>query len=118
MIDHLTLTLQTLLRDHENAGVIICCDRNDLPIDAVISADPSLRQIVRVPTRDQNILDVIYTNLGPFYNDPVTVPSLCPDITDDGAPSDHLGVECVPNKTGFQPTSNKVYKFILGETYV
>ena len=113
LVDHITVTLQTLLTDHENAGVIICCDRNDLPIDAILSADSALRQIVHEPTHGQNTLDVIYTNLGPYYNDPITIPSLSPDVEGNGVPSDHLGVECIPNQTlGSQPTRNKQFKLI------
>ena len=63
LVDHLTLTLQSLLNVHPGAGIIISGDRNDLSIPSLLSIDPSLRQIVQHGTRGQKILDVIITNL-------------------------------------------------------
>ena len=44
LIDHLTVTLQSLLKTHPNAGVIISGDRNSIEISTLLSIDPSLRQ--------------------------------------------------------------------------
>ena len=63
LVDHLTLTLQSLLSIHPGAGVIISGDRNDLSIPTLLSIDPSLRQTVQHGTRGDKILDVIITNL-------------------------------------------------------
>ena len=43
LIEHMTLTLQSLLNDFPNAGILISGDRNDLGIDRLLSVEPSLR---------------------------------------------------------------------------
>ena len=92
LVDHLTVTLQSLLKIHSGAGVIISGDRNSIEIPALLSIDPALRQIVKVPTRGLRILDVIITNLARYYNDPIMIPPINPNNTGFGAPSDHMGV--------------------------
>ena len=42
LIDHLTVTLQSLLAVHVNAGVIISGDRNSIDISTLLSIDPSV----------------------------------------------------------------------------
>ena len=42
LIDHMTLTLQSLLTTFPNAGILISGDRNDLGIDRLLTIDPSL----------------------------------------------------------------------------
>ena len=96
LVDHLTITLQSLLNIHPAAGVIISGDRNDLNISTLLSIDPSLRQTVQHNTRGQQILDVIVTNLSRYYDQPVIVPPLQPDQPGRGAPSDHHGVVATP----------------------
>ena len=96
LVDHLTLTLQSLLSIHPGAGVIISGDRNDLSIPTLLSIDPSLRQTVQHGTRGDKILDVIITNLCRYYDQPVIVPPLQPDQPGRGAPSDHHGVVATP----------------------
>ena len=97
LIDHLTVTLQSLLTIHENAGVIICGDRNSIDISSLLSIDPSLRQTVMHPTRGQKILDVICTNLARYFNEPEIIPAITPDRVGYGVPSDHSGVIATPN---------------------
>ena len=96
MIDHLTVTLQSLLKTYPDAGVIISGDRNSMEISSLLSIDPTLRQIVTQPTRGRNILDVIITNLARYYQEPAIVPPLAPDKPGHGVPSDHSGVYVVP----------------------
>ena len=76
LIDHLTLTLQSLRSDFPTAGVIISGDRNDLSIERLKSIDPSLKQIVTKATRgSKNILTVVLTDLQTYYEDPI---NCCP----------------------------------------
>ena len=103
LIDHLTLTLQSLLNTHTNAGVIICGDRNSIDISTLLSIDPSLRQTVTRPTRGFKILDVIVTNLARYFNEPTIIPPIIPDRPGHGVPSDHSGVEATPNTNQGQP---------------
>ena len=113
LIDHLTVTLQSLLAIHCGAGVIISGDRNSIEIPALLSIDPALRQLVKVPTRGLKILDVILTDLARYYNDPIIIPPIIPDNPGVGVPSDHMGVFAAPNTSSFHVTSRtKVTKFI------
>ena len=102
LVDHLTVTLHSLLKIHSGAGVIISGDRNSIEIPTLLSIDPTLRQIVKVPTRGLRILDVIITNLARYYNDPITVPPILPDNPGFGAPSDHMGVLLHPTLVHFK----------------
>ena len=113
MIDHLTVTLQSLLNLHPNAGVIISGDRNSIEISSLLSIDPSLRQTVRQATRGLNLIDVIVTNLARYFNEPVIIPPIVPDRPGHGVPSDHSGVEATPNTSQGQPARrNKIKKKI------
>ena len=112
LIDHLTVTLQSLLTIHSNAGVIISGDRNSIEIPTLLSIDPSLRQTVLQSTRGTKTLDVIVTNLARYFNEPEIVPPIQPDRPGHGVPSDHSGVFATPN-TSLQPaTRTKVRKII------
>ena len=96
LVDHIAQTVQSLMNIHNNPGIIISGDCNDMDLSSLISIDPSLRQIVLKPTRGQKILDVIVTNLGPFYQEPCIIPAILPDNSGHGAPSDHYGVCATP----------------------
>ena len=108
LIDHLTVTLQSLLNTHPNAGVIISGDRNSIEISSLLSIDPSLRQTVRQATRGLNTLDVIVTNLSRYFNEPIIIPPIVPDRPGHGVPSDHSGVSATPNTSQGQPTTRNI----------
>ena len=113
LIDHITETLQSLLKIHNNPGIIISGDKNDMNISSILSIEPSLRQIVLKPTRGQNILDIIVTNLSSYYQEPCIIPPIHPDVSGHGVPSDHQGVMAVPLKS--QQTTEartKLIKFV------
>ena len=113
LIDHITTTLQSLLNIHNNPGIIISGDRNDIDISSLLSIDPSLRQLVRLPTRGLKILDVIVSNLASFLNEPEIILPILPDRPGHGAPSDHCGVFVTPKTNQHnQVKSNKVKKKI------
>ena len=50
LVDHITVTLQSLMNIHSSAGIIISGDRNDIKMSVFASIDPSLRQIVETNT--------------------------------------------------------------------
>ena len=113
LVDHLTVTLQSLLNIHPDAGVIISGDRNSIDISTLLSIDPSLRQTVTKPTRGCKILDVIVTNLARYFNEPLIIPPIIPDQAGHGVPSDHMGVAATPNTSQGQPaTRQKIRKEI------
>ena len=91
LIDHMTLSLQSLLNTFPRA--VISGDRNDLGLDRLLSIDPSLRLLVNVATRGPKILDVVLTNLNVFFHEPTIVPPIPVDEpSKGGVPSDHFGV--------------------------
>ena len=111
LIEHITLTLQSLLNQHLSAGIIISGDRNNIDIATLLTIDPSLRQCVDQFTRGQKILDIILSNLHCFYNVTVIVPPISPDQSGKGVPSDHSGVIATPHTNStLPPQNNKVRK--------
>ena len=111
LINHLTLALNNLLNIHKDAGVILAGDRNDINISSLLAIEPSLRQIVTIPTLGNKILDVVCTNLHECYTEPQILPPLSPDVEGHGVPSDHSGVLVRPSSSYSRPRVKKV-KFI------
>ena len=73
-IAHILNCLDTVTHDHPHAGVILLGDFNRLH-DAALLAYP-LKQVVRLPTRKEAILDKIYTNLQDWYRQPAVIPDI------------------------------------------
>ena len=82
LIEHMTLTLQSLRTTFPMAAAVISGDRNDLSIAKLLSVDPALRQIVRRNTRGQSVLTVVLTDLESFYEEPILVDPI--DVDDPG----------------------------------
>ena len=59
LVDHMTETINELYQVHPSAGIIIAGNRNGMEMADLVSIDPSLKQVVKLPTRGQNILDVV-----------------------------------------------------------
>lgn len=112
LIDHITMTLQSLLTQYPNAGVIISGDRNKMDMNLLLSIDSALKQIVNLPTRGLNILDVILTNLGSFYEEPEIIPAITPDVPNKGVPSDHSGAFVTPHCSSEPKKVTKMYKTV------
>ena len=72
MTSHILNCLDTVTRDHPQAGVVVLGDFNRLRDAAIISYP--LKQVVKAPTRRAAVLDKIYTNLHDWYNVPVVLP--------------------------------------------
>ena len=110
LIEHMTLTLQSLRSTFPQAGVLISGDRNDLSIARLKSIDPALRQTVLNGTRGQNILTVVLTDLELFYQEPIIVdPIEVDDPSKGGVPSDHNGVVMSPLAVTAEPTTRKKF---------
>ena len=113
LIDHLTDKLHSLLTKHPNAGVILSGDRNSMKVDDLLAIDPTLSQTVKLPTRGDNILDVIITDLSKYYAKPIIIPPITPDQPNKAVPSDHYGIFVQPSLTCNQPQNrNKTFKII------
>ena len=82
MNSHMLNNLDNITRRHPHAGIILMGDFNTLP-DSALLIYP-LKQVVKTPTRQQSLLDKIYTNISDWYKVPFTAPAL--------GKSDHLAV--------------------------
>ena len=107
LIDHITLTLQRLKTIYPKAGVIISGDRNDLKLERLDTIDSTLKQIVNMNTRGNNILTVVLTDLKVFYNDPQIAAPIDVDPNKPGVPSDHNGVVVSPLTDASLPPQRK-----------
>ena len=88
MVQHIQSSLEVMLQHHPGAGIIVAGDLNHLKISAITKGF-NLRQIVTKPTRGNNILDKILTNLSQFYPPPEVIGKI--------ATADHEAVLAVPS---------------------
>jgi hypothetical protein len=101
LAEFLVVTIGLLRTEHPGCRVILGGDRNDMKLDALMSLDPTLRQIVRGTTnknRDKT-LDVLITDMADLLQEPTILPPLKVDEGRQGTDSDHCGVECRPRTT-------------------
>ena len=84
LIEHISLKTQ-----YPESAFICGGDKNDLNIQLLLNIDPSFRQIVSNPTYRQAVLDVIVTDIGQYYMEPLIRPPLQPDNPATASPSDH-----------------------------
>ena len=89
MQDYLTKCLMDLESKYSNCGFLVLGDLNHLN-DARLKSNFKLKQIVHFPTRGQNTLDKILTNLQDYYDTPVERPAF--------GLSDHSSVEVQPKQ--------------------
>ena len=75
--------------------VIIAGDTNELNLNPILNLSPSLKQIVKNPTRIdpvtgvEKLLDPVIMTLGSYYQKPQCLPPLDSDPDSNGKPSDH-----------------------------
>jgi len=74
VVSHIVNSLDTISRDHPQAGTVLIGDFNRLRDSAILSYP--LKQVVKPPTRKAAILDKIYTNLWEWYEQPVILPNI------------------------------------------
>ena len=112
LVDHMIGTLQWLTTKYEGCGILVGGDKNKLDITALLHCNLKLKQIVNLKTRKQEILDIVLTNLFPYYNSPVIIPPVQPDIPGQGVPSDHSVPLCVSHKDPHNPPTRE-YKTVV-----
>ena len=103
LVDHISLTYFSLKAEHPDSAFICGGDKNDLNVQMLLDIDPSFRQIVSQPTYKQSVLDVIVTDIGQFYDEPVIRPPVKPDNPALGSPSDHKIVFAKTKSSSSQP---------------
>ena len=96
LIDHLLHSMDAIASTHPETGFTLLGDYNELNI-LMLTANRGFRQVVSVPTRGDQILDKIVTNMSGYYNSPTTLPPL--------GSSDHLAVSWIP--TQYSPKTNQ-----------
>ena len=92
---------------------IFAGDKNELNISDVLNLSPELKQCVDQPTRltPPAIIDVVITDLHPWYQRPVCEAALDVDEDAVGAPSDHLMVVMQP-VSNFHNKKNRLKKHL------
>ena len=65
LLDLLSEQIGRLRTEHKECGIIICGDRNNLPVERLLAVDPALRQINKFNTNknQDKVLDIICTDL-------------------------------------------------------
>ena len=89
LMSHIQSTLDDVLSSSPNAFIILASDFNHFNHRDLRSSF-NLRQLVKDPTRGQNILDLVLTNLHKYYKQPEILPPI--------GNSDH-NVILLPSKT-------------------
>ena len=92
---------------------IFAGDKNELNISDVLNLSPELKQCVDQPTRltPPAVIDVVITDLHPWYQRPVCEAALDVDEDAVGAPSDHLMVVMQP-VSNFHNKKNRLKKHV------
>lgn len=89
-------SLSSIESQYSNCGIIILGDFNQLNI-AGLKRSYGLQQIVQFPTRGNNRLDLVLTNLKQFYQEPIKRPPF--------GLSDHMSIEVKPKERSQLPVS-------------
>ena len=96
LVEHITVNYFMLKSSFPNSAFIGGGDKNDLDIKHLLAINPNFRQIVTKPSHKSSVLEVIVTDIGHLFNEPVIRPALLPDVPGQGVPSDHKIVFTTP----------------------
>ena len=99
LIDHISVTYNSLKIQHPDAAIVISGDKNDLDEKKILALNPNFRQMVTQNTRQNKILTILITDLHGYFHNPIIVPPVPVDIPGQGVPSDHSGVLALPITT-------------------
>ena len=66
LLDYLAVSLTKLESQYPGCGIILCGDFNHLNINRILYQF-QMKQLVKTNTRDNNILDLIITNIPQYY---------------------------------------------------
>lgn len=96
LINHLQKSIDDIRCMYPNSGIVLLGDFNDLD-RRWISQSLDLKQVVKILTTEKSTIDLIFTDVGEFYHDPESSPSL--------GRSAHFSVLWKPK--GTKPTATK-----------
>ena len=113
LIDHISVTYNSLKMQHPDAGTLICGDKNSLDENKILALDPNFSQIVSENTRKNKILSIIITDLKNFFHVPMVIPPVPVDVPGKGVPSDHNGVLAVPISFANSQRKSQVTKTLV-----
>ena len=103
LVDHISLHYFALKSQHPDSAFICGGDKNDLNTQLLLGIDPSFRQIVSKPTYKQSVLDVLVTDIGQYYDEPVIRAPVQPDNPTTASPSDHKIAFAKAKSSSMQP---------------
>ena len=101
MNEYLTSPLNKIEAQFPNSGILIAGDFNKFHFKASAKCY-QLEPIIKIPTRDRNTLDQIYTNLKEYYKPPISGPAF--------GLSDHLSITVLPNVRKKSQAQSKIIK--------
>ena len=110
LVEHISINYFKLKSSFPTCSFICGGDKNDLNIKLLLDISPTFHQIVTKVTHKNSILDVIVTDIGHFYNEPIVCPPLLPDVPGNGIPSDHLVVHVTPISGACPPKRTSIIK--------
>ncbi len=75
MIEHIHKSLDLILQKHPDAAIMLVGDFNMFKAGSIMRIY-KLKQIAKKPTKENNTLDKVFTNMANFYREPVVLPPL------------------------------------------
>ena len=110
LIDHISLTYNSLKIQYPDAFLIFSGDKNSLDERSILALNTNFRQMVQNNTRKDKILTIIISDLHKYYHNPVVIPPVPVDVPGQGVPSDHNGVLALPLTSGSSQRKTVVQK--------
>ena len=113
LIEHIGVNFFKQKALHPNSFFVCGGDKNDLNSKLLLDISPTLHQIVTKPTHKNSTLEIIVTDLGHLYQEPVIRPSVEPDDPNNGVPSDHSIALALPITSSAEPPKREtIFKYI------
>ena len=113
LVQHISINYFSLKSQYPDSAFICGGDKNDLNQQLLLDIDPSFRQIVTKPTYKHAILDIIVTDIGQYYTEPIIRPAVQPDNPGLASPSDHRIAFAMPNTSSYKPVKRETKTTIV-----
>ena len=113
LVQHISLNYYILKSQYPDSAFICGGDKNDLNTQLLLDIHPSLKQLVTSPTYRLSVLDVLISDIGHYYLEPIIRPPVQPDNPATASPSDHKIVFAKTNTSSDQPAVRKAKIHII-----